>query len=134
MIHDVLHLKLLLPFDLLVDEPEVKRMVIMTTGGSYGIWPNRLDCIACLEPGILTYETSTNEEHFVAVDEGIIVKTGEEVVVSVHNGIIGADLGTLHQAIERDFLEKRKTQNDLNTVLAKLERSFVRSFNALKNE
>lgn len=131
---ECLHLKVLLPFAVLVDEPQVKKLVVMTTGGSYGIWPNRLDCVACLEPGILTYETSKNEEKFVAVDEGIVVKTGEEVIISVHNAISDGDLGTLHQAVEKDFMAKRQTQNELNTTLAKLERNFVRNFNALKNE
>ncbi|HQU53471.1 MAG: F0F1 ATP synthase subunit epsilon [Saprospiraceae bacterium] len=133
MNHDSMHLKLLLPYAVLVDEPQVKRIVVTTTGGSYGIWPNRLDCATCLAPGILTYETDKKEEKYIAVDEGILVKTRDEVTVTVHNAIAGVDLGSLHQAVERDFLEKRAAQSELNTALTKLERSFVRSFNALKS-
>jgi len=45
--------------------------------------PHRLDCVAALAPGILIYENETEGEICVAVDEGVLVKTGLNVVVSL---------------------------------------------------
>ena len=53
--------------------------------------------MAALAPGILTYETEADGEVFVAVDEGVLVKTGADVLVSVRHAIGGTDLGQLQR-------------------------------------
>ena len=68
-------LKVLLPFQIFVEKTDVIRIVAETPQGSYGLLPNRLDCVAALTPGILTYETESDGEVFLAVDEGVLVKT-----------------------------------------------------------
>ena len=54
-----MHLKILLPFQIFADKPGVTRIVAETLEGSFGLLPHRLDCVAALSPGILTYETET---------------------------------------------------------------------------
>ena len=54
----------------------MSRIVAETREGSFGLLPHRLDCVAALAPGILIYETEAEGEVFVAVDEGVLVKTG----------------------------------------------------------
>lgn len=129
-----LNLKILLPFRVFAEKTGVKRVVAETKEGSFGILPNRLDCVATLAPGILTFETSDEGEVFIAVDEGILVKTGNEVLVSVRNAIGGVDLSELHQAVEREFLATSEVEKDLRTTLAKLEVDFVRRFASLKKD
>ena len=129
--YQTMHLLIALPYTILLDEPEIKRLVIPTPQGSYGIFPNRLDCMASLTSGIVTYYGADDREYFVAVEEGILVKAGREVTLSVRNGITGADLGSLTAAVEADFQEKKKAQSDLDLALAKLERNFIRSFNEI---
>ena len=60
--------------------------------------------MAALAPGILVFETEAEGEVYVAVDEGVLVKTGADVLVSVRNAIGGTDLGQLREAVEREFL------------------------------
>ena len=69
-------LKVLLPFQIFAEKTGVSRIVAETREGSFGLLPHRLDCVAALAPGILTYETKSDGEVFVAVDEGVLVKTG----------------------------------------------------------
>lgn len=78
-------LKVLLPYRVIVEEVAVSKIVIETHEGSYGLLPNRLDCVVSIEQGIMTYERADNAEIYVAVDEGILVKTGSQVLVSVRN-------------------------------------------------
>ena len=61
----------------------VSRIVVETPEGSFGLLPRRLDCVAALTPGILIYETEAEGESYVAVDEGVLVKSGPDVRVSV---------------------------------------------------
>jgi len=130
----LMNLKILLPFDIFAEKTGVLRIVAETRSGSFGLLPRRLDCAAALAPGILTYETAAEGEVYVAVDEGVLVKTGPEVFVSVRNAIGGADLGQLRAAVEREFLVLDDREKNVRSVLAKLESGFVRRFVELRHE
>lgn len=121
-------LKVLLPFQIFAEIDSVKRIVAETPQGSFGLLPQRLDCVAVLEPGILTYETEREGEVYVAIDEGILVKAGANVLVSVRNAIGGMDLGKLREAVEREFVDLDESEKQVRAVLARLESGFVRRF------
>ena len=121
-------LKVLLPFQVYAEIDGVNRIVAETPQGSFGLLPHRLDCVAVLEPGILTYETGTGGETYIAVDEGILVKAGTEVLVSVRNAISGMDLGKLREAVEQEFINLDENEKQVRAVLARLESGFVRRF------
>ncbi len=121
-------LKILLPYQVYAEVDDVSRIVVETPQGSFGLLPRRLDCVAALEPGILTYETKGQGEVYVAVDEGILVKAGVDVLVSVRNAIGGTDLGTLRDAVARDFVNLDENERQVRAVLARLESGFVRHF------
>lgn len=119
-------LKILLPFKVFAEKRQVMRIVAGTREGSFGILPHRLDCVAALTPGILTVETETEGEIYIAVDEGVLVKSGIEVMVSVRNAIGGTDLDKLHTAVEREFLTLDEQEKNVRSVLSKLESGFIR--------
>jgi F-type H+-transporting ATPase subunit epsilon len=121
-------LKVLLPFHVFAEIEGVKRIVAETPHGSFGLLPHRLDCVAVLEPGILTYETVDKGEMYVAVDGGVLVKAGDDVLVSVRNAIGGLDLGKLREAVEREFVNLDEGEKQIRSVLARLESGFVRRF------
>lgn len=121
-------LKILLPYQVYAEIDGVSRIVMETPQGSFGLLPHRLDCVAALEPGILTYETKAQGEVYVAVDEGILVKAGADVLVSVRNAIGGTDLGMLRDAVARDFVNLDENERQVRAVLARLESGFVRHF------
>ena len=129
-----MHLRVLLPFRVFVEEENVLRIVAETSAGSLGLLPHRLDCTAALMPGILTYETTERGEVHLAVDEGVLLKCGPEVTISVRNAIGGADLGKLREAVEREFLDIDEREKGLRSVLAKLEGGLVRRLLELKRE
>ena len=116
-----MHLKILLPSQVFADKTGITRIVAETREGSFGLLPQRLDCVAALAPGILTYETEDAGEVFVAVDEGVLVKTGPEVLVSVRRATNGPDLGQLHALVEKEFLTLDEEEKSVRSVVAKLE-------------
>ena len=121
-----MNLKVLLPFQIFAEKTGVSRIVAETREGSFGLLPHRLDCVAALAPGILTYETTSDGEVFVAVDEGVLVKTGQDVMVSVRRATGGADLGQLRDAVKRDFLTLDANEKSVRAATAKLEAGFLR--------
>ena len=129
-----MNLKILLPFKVFAEKTGVSRIVSETHAGSFGLLPLRRDCVAALTPGILIYETAAEGEVFVAVDGGVLVKTGPDVLVSVRRAMRGADLGQLRQAVEDEFLALDAHEQNVRSVLTKLETGFLRRFATLQHD
>jgi len=123
-----MNLKLLLPFQIFAERTGVSRIVAETPTGSFGLFPQRLDCVATLAAGILTYETDADGEVFIAVDEGVLVKSGADVLVSVRRALGGTDLVKLRETVEKQFLNLNEQEARMHTVMAKLESGFLRRF------
>ena len=130
----LMNLKILLPFQVFTEKKGVKRIVAESAGGSFGILPQRLDCTTALVPGILLYETEEDGEVYVAIDEGVLVKAGSEVNISVRNAVAGSELGALHKAVEQDFLKIGEQEKKVRSVLAKLETGFIRKLEEFRQK
>jgi F-type H+-transporting ATPase subunit epsilon len=116
-----MNLKILLPFGIFAEISNVLRVVAETTDGSYGLLPHRLDCVAALVPGVLTYEAKDSGTVYVGIDQGVLVKTGDQVTVSVRRAVGGTDLGQLKDAVARDFLKLDEQERNVRTAVAKME-------------
>lgn len=119
-----MNLKVLLPFQVFAEKTGVTRIVAETREGSFGLLPHRLDCVAALAPGILIYEDEA--EVYIAVDEGVLIKTGPDVLVSVRHAIAGTDLGQLRDAVEEQFLNLGEREQAVRSALAKVESGLIR--------
>jgi F-type H+-transporting ATPase subunit epsilon len=130
----MMNLKILLPFQVFAEKTGVKRIVAEAREGSFGLLPHRLDCVSSIAPGILIYETESGGEECVAVDEGVLVKTGADVLVSVRRAIAGRDLRMLREAVQREFLTLDDRERSVRTTMAKLEASFLRSIASFQHD
>ncbi len=130
----LMHLKILLPFRVFAEIGNVKRIVLETSEGSFGLLPQRLDCIAALVPGIFTYETETDGVHYLAVDEGVLVKAGKQVLASVRNAIGGADLGKLRESVEKEFVSLDENERNIRSVMAKMESGLIYSLEKFRKQ
>jgi F-type H+-transporting ATPase subunit epsilon len=126
-----MNLKVLLPFEIFAAKTGVSRVVAETRAGSLGLLPNRLDCVTALGPGILTYETDEEGEVYVAVDEGVLIKTGADVLVSVRRALDGRDLGRLRDSVQREFATLNDHEQSVRSVMARLEAGVLRRFATL---
>jgi F-type H+-transporting ATPase subunit epsilon len=121
----LMNLKVLLPFQIFAEKSDVSRIVAETSEGSFGLLPHRLDCVAALAPGILIYENDSEGEVFLAVDEGVLIKTGLDVVISVRNAIGGTDLSKLREAVDSEFLNLNERELNVRSVMEKMESGFI---------
>ncbi|MBN2660175.1 MAG: F0F1 ATP synthase subunit epsilon [Tannerellaceae bacterium] len=118
-------LKILLPYKIYADIKNVDRIVAETNEGFFGLLPQRLDCVASLVPGIFMYETDKGEIHYIAIDEGVLVKAGTEVLVSVRNAIGGTDIGQLHNSIKKEYIKLDDNERSVRSVMAKIESEII---------
>lgn len=125
-------LKVLLPFEVFANEQEVTSIVVETAQGSFGLLPHRLDCVAALVPGILSFEVDGQDEQFFALDAGVIVKTSNVVLISVRRALRGNDLAGMRDAVEKEFLTLDTQEEEMRSAMDRLESGFMRRFAALQ--
>ncbi len=116
--------KVVLPSAVLVNR-EVAKVTAEAPNGAFCLLPRHVDFVAPLIPGILAITLSDGEELFLAVDEGVLVKCGSEVLVSTRNAVPGP-LGELRQAVREQFRELSDREQKGRSALGKLEASLVR--------
>lgn len=102
--------------------------------GAFGLLSDHIDFVTALVPGILSYRSEAGEEVFLAVDEGILVKCGTEVLVSTPRAVKGLDLKTLHQTVEQEFRQLNEQQKLTRTAVARLEAGLARGILGMGGE
>ncbi len=122
-----MRLKVLLPTEVLLDQ-EVVKVIAEAGNGFFCLLPRHIDFVAALVPSLFAFVPVEGPEEFLAVDEGVLVKCGQEVLVSTRNAIQGPDLGRLKQSIEEQFRLLDERERTVRSALAKLEADFVRRF------
>jgi F-type H+-transporting ATPase subunit epsilon len=127
-----MRLKVLLPTEVLLDE-EVVKVSAEAEDGQFTLLGRHLDVAATLVPGVLAFESPTGTESFVAVGDGVLVKDGDEVLVSVRKGVRGEQLGELRQRIDEEFAKLDEHEEAARTALAKIEATFIHRFIELKH-
>jgi F-type H+-transporting ATPase subunit epsilon len=120
-----MNLKVLLPYRIFAQKADVSQIVAETGAGSLGVLPHRLDCVAALVPGLLSYATPADGTVYLAVAEGVLVKSGADVLVSVRHAIGGADLRDLHATVQREFLAIDARALEVRTAVAKMESALL---------
>lgn len=128
-----MNLKILLPSRIFREQSAVMRIVAETTEGSIGLLPHRLDCAAVLVPGILTYEADAALT-YVAVDSGVLVKAGQDVLVAVHRALGGSSLADLQAAASRTFAKIDDRERQVRAAVAKMEAGLMGRLVRLQRE
>jgi F-type H+-transporting ATPase subunit epsilon len=122
-----MRLKIVLPTTVIIDQ-EVTKVVAEAENGWFCLLPRHIDFMTALIPGILVFYTHEGEERFAAVDEGILIKVGSEILVSTRNALTGPELGKLRETVDREFRQKGERERKALAAGARLEADIVRKF------
>lgn len=128
----LMHLKLLLPTEVLIDEP-ITKLIAEGRNGYFCLLPRHRDFVAPLAPGVLTYHDGSGAEYFAAIDEGILVKYERNVMVSAYDGVCGDDLNHLQDLVDNTYLQLDEYERKARTALSRLEAGTLRKFKELQD-
>ena len=122
-----MRLKLLTPTEAMMDEAVIK---INAEGpdGLFCLLPRHRDWVAALIPGILGLTAPDGNEAFVAVDHGVLVKCGDEVLISVRRAVRDHDLARLREVVEKHFRHHDEQEKAARGAIARLEAGVIRRF------
>ena len=126
-----MQLRVMLPTRILLDQP-VMKVIAEDARGSFCLLPRHVDIVSALVPGLLSFTTPAGQEEFLALDEGTLVKVGQDVLVSTMNAVHGAGLGSLREMVTNRFESLDERERRSRSALARLEADFVRRFIGLQ--
>jgi F-type H+-transporting ATPase subunit epsilon len=128
-----MRLRILLPTDIFLDD-EVAKIVCEAGNGAFCLLPRHIDFVAALVPGVLSYVTPDGIEHYVAIDEGTLVKVGRDVLISVLDAVGGVGLDELQAQVGHRFRRLDEDERDARSALARLEAGALRRLYELERE
>ncbi|APG27970.1 F0F1 ATP synthase subunit epsilon [Syntrophotalea acetylenivorans] len=127
-----MNLKVLIPTEVLL-EREISSLTAEGQNGSFCLRPRHIDFVAPLVAGLLYFvEQQEGVEGFVAIDQGVLVKYGAQVTVSVRNAVFGPSLEDLLNIVDERFGVLDDQQRMVRSAMTRLEADFLRRFMELK--
>lgn len=125
-------LKVLIPTEVLL-ERTIASLTAEGQNGSFCLRPRHIDFVAPLVAGLLYFvEEQGGAEGFVAIDQGVLVKYGSQVTVSVRNAVFGPSLEDLLNIVDERFGVMDDQQRMVRSAMTRLEADFLRRFMELK--
>ena len=94
--------------------------------GSFTLLPRHADGAMLLRPGLLSYVSEDEEEVFVAVDEGVLVKVGPDVRVAARRAVVAGDLENARTALAEHLVERSEHERRARAALLSLEAEVLR--------
>ncbi|MGF1509720.1 MAG: F0F1 ATP synthase subunit epsilon [Myxococcota bacterium] len=128
---DQMRLQITLPISTLIDR-EVTKVVAEGEHGFFCLLPRHADVVAALVPGVSSFVDDAGQEHFVALDLGILVKSGPHVRVASANGVYGSVLEDLETLVREEYVRLDEQERRARTALARLEAGTLRRFIEMK--
>ena len=120
-------LKVVLPTKILIETAAIK-VIAEAENGIFCLLPRHIDFVATLIPSLLSFVSPQGQEQFFAIDQGILIKHGDEVTVATQNAVQGGDLGMLKKTVEQQFHLIDEREKTARSVLEKLEINTIRHF------
>jgi F-type H+-transporting ATPase subunit epsilon len=122
-----MQLKVFLPTEILLDV-EASKVIARAPNGSFAILPRHIDFVTALVPSVLIYLDEGGDEHFLGIDEGILVKHGRDMLVSTRKAVQGDDLASLRYLVRREIMTLDERERAARSALARLEAGVIRRF------
>ncbi len=123
----LMRLQISAPDRIVLDGPAL-RIVAEAENGSFCLLPRHRDFAAALVPGLFEYTPDDAGERYLAVDEGLLVKSGADVFVSTRHAVVGDDLESLKRVVEEEFAALDERARAARAAVARLEADFARRF------
>ncbi len=109
-------------------DTQVKKVIAEDHKGYFGMLPRHVDFVTALVPGILTFETQEGDIGYVALDEGVLVKAGDDVTVSTARAVHGKELKVLEETVLKEFSKQSERARKIQAAASRLEADLARRF------
>lgn len=124
---DTMHVTVMRPDGVLLSQRAVK-VAAEATNGAFILLPRHIDFVTPLVAGVVLLTGRDGAETVVGTDTGTLVKVGAEVRIATRRAVVGDELDTLKELVEREFRTTSTREQMAQRALARLEAGIVRRF------
>ncbi len=117
---NTIDLKIYSPIEILLDE-EVQKLTFQGKEGYVTILPNHIDYVSSFESNIMSYIDRDNNQRFIVLNNGILVKYSNKVRLTAYKAIIGNSLKDLKTKINEVVEKENDIEKEINKNLKQLE-------------
>ena len=125
--------KIFLPTEIFLEQENILALTAEGLEGYFTLLPQHIDYVSILVPGILTLLRSDNSEQYIAVDQGTLVKRGDEVAISTRNGVVSTSLEELAGIVDNEFKQLDDMEKKARAILTGMEFNVLKRFSELKH-
>lgn len=122
-----MEIKLLTPKKIIA-RTKATRIRAEAHNGSFTLLPLHIDFISALAPGILIFEDESGAKRYFGIDEAIIVKLKQEVMVATPRAFEGRNIDSLRSSIEEELSKSGESDKKARSAIARMESDIVRRF------
>lgn len=126
-----MNLLLTVPSGVLVDENVVK-IAAESDFGAFVMLQHHADTAVLLVPGLLSYYLADGREVFVAVDQGVLVKAGDQVRAACQRAVVTVDLEGAQETVREQFQVQSEREKRARTALIRLEADILKRVGELR--
>lgn len=123
----MMDLKIMEPAGVVMEQKSAK-LRVESLSGQFVLLPRHVDTVAPLSAGIVEVVDQSGTESFVAVNGGLLVKTGSQVFISTPQAIRSEELSELRSAVDQVFHKTDEREKKTRTAMARIEAGLVRKF------
>ena len=127
-----MELKVITPTEIVLSCP-IQKIMIEGIDGFRTLLPKHMDFITALKPSIVTY-TTQDHPMYLACNQGLFVKCGDQISISTPWAVIGSDLTKLKQQIKQAFQEMDQQRKEVGVSMARLEIGLTKGLVQLRQE
>lgn len=96
--------------------------------GHFTLLERHVDTVAALRAGIVEVVNRQGDENFLAVNGGILLKVGDQVLISTPQAIRSESLPDLRRSVDEVFHKNDEREKKTRTAMARIEAGMVRKF------
>ena len=122
-----MRLRIVTPLSVVIDEDGVLALRAEDATGSFGILPRHADFLTSLAISVVSWESSSGNQHYCAVRRGLLsVGGGHDIAVATRDAVPGDNLVTLDKTVLARFRADIETERAEHVESTRLHLNAIR--------
>ena len=122
-----MRLRIVTPFQIVVDEDRVQALRAEDASGGFGILPGHADFLTSLSISVVTWTSAGGAQRYCAVRRGVLsVTAGRDVAIATREAIVGDDFAKLDETVLERFRAESESERQEHVESTRLQLVAIR--------
>ncbi len=108
-----MRLRIVTPFEIVVDEDRVQALRAEDASGGFGVLPGHADFLTSLSISVVSWTSAGGAQRYCAVRRGVLsVTAGRDVAIATREAIVGEDFARLDETVLERFRAESESESE----------------------